>query len=160
MCHSLKIIKSFSVVIVINRLILSLLLWPKMITLSGFYCTKITNCRISIKLLLLKYFKKYIFLLSKNIRFLVSKKFISYIEQKFISYRAFFQTLKLRCDERFTHAFTACGCVFNEITLVGSNQGNYFENENGLGQTKVITLKTKMHAVNASWKRLSQRSFS
>jgi len=35
---------------------------------------------------------------------------------------------KLRCDERFTHAFTACGCVFKEITLVGSNQGNYFEN--------------------------------
>ncbi len=36
--------------------------------------------------------------------------------------------LKLRCDEHFTHAFTACGCVFKEITLVGSNQGNYFEN--------------------------------
>ncbi len=30
-------------------------------------------------------------------------------------------SLKLRCDERFTHAFTACGCVFKEITLVGSN---------------------------------------
>ncbi len=38
------------------------------------------------------------------------------------------QKLKLRCDERFTHAFTACGCIFKEITLVGSNQGNYFEN--------------------------------
>jgi len=36
--------------------------------------------------------------------------------------------IKLRCDERFTHAFTACGCVFKEITLVGSNQGNYIEN--------------------------------
>jgi hypothetical protein len=36
--------------------------------------------------------------------------------------------LKLRCDERFTHAFTACGCVFNEITLVDPNQDNYFEN--------------------------------
>jgi hypothetical protein len=34
----------------------------------------------------------------------------------------------MRCDERFMHAFTACGCVFKEITLVGSNQGNYFEN--------------------------------
>jgi len=34
----------------------------------------------------------------------------------------------MRCDERFTHAFTACGCVFKVITLVGSNQGNYFEN--------------------------------
>jgi len=37
-------------------------------------------------------------------------------------------SIKQRCDERFTHAFTACGCVFKEITLVGSNQGNYFEN--------------------------------
>jgi len=37
-------------------------------------------------------------------------------------------SIKLRCDERFTHAFTACGCVFKEITLVGSNQGNFFEN--------------------------------
>ncbi len=36
--------------------------------------------------------------------------------------------LKLRCDERFTHAFTACSCVFKEIMLVGTNQGNYFEN--------------------------------
>ncbi len=36
--------------------------------------------------------------------------------------------LELRCDERFTHAITACGCVFKEITLVGSNQGDYFEN--------------------------------
>jgi len=36
--------------------------------------------------------------------------------------------LKLHCDERFTHAFTACGSVFKVITLVGSNQGNYFEN--------------------------------
>jgi len=35
---------------------------------------------------------------------------------------------KLRCDERFTHAFTACGYVFKEITLAGSNQDNYFEN--------------------------------
>ncbi len=29
---------------------------------------------------------------------------------------------------RFTHAITACGLVFKEIMLVGSNQGNYFEN--------------------------------
>jgi hypothetical protein len=39
-----------------------------------------------------------------------------------------FYFIKLRCDERFTHAFTECVCVFKEITLVGSNQGNYFEN--------------------------------
>jgi hypothetical protein len=36
--------------------------------------------------------------------------------------------LKLCCEERFTHALTAFGCVFKEITLVGSNQGNFFEN--------------------------------
>ncbi len=33
-------------------------------------------------------------------------------------------TVKLRCDERFPHAFTACGC---KIKLVGSNQGNLIE---------------------------------
>jgi len=37
-------------------------------------------------------------------------------------------SLNLRCDKRFTHVFTAYGCVFKEITLVESNQGNYFEN--------------------------------
>jgi hypothetical protein len=47
--------------------------------------------------------------------------------------------LKLRCDERFTHAFTACNCVFKEITLVGSNQGNYFENATACSKR---TLKT------------------
>jgi len=26
-------------------------------------------------------------------------------------------TLKLRCDERFPHAFFACGCVFNKRIL-------------------------------------------
>jgi len=36
--------------------------------------------------------------------------------------------IKLRCEERFTLAFTACGCVFKVITLVCANQGNYFEN--------------------------------
>ncbi len=46
---------------------------------------------------------------------------------------------KLRCDERFTHAFTACSCVFKEIALVGTNQGNYFENENACSKR---TLKT------------------
>jgi len=54
--------------------------------------------------------------------------------------------LKLRCDTRFQHAFTACGCVFKEITLVWAN--------------KVLTLKMQLHAVNACWKRLSQLSFS
>jgi len=36
--------------------------------------------------------------------------------------------LKLRCDSRFQHAFTACSCVFKKITLVDANQCNYFEN--------------------------------
>jgi len=38
------------------------------------------------------------------------------------------EELKLRCDSRFQRAFTACSCVFKLITLIGSNQGNYFEN--------------------------------
>jgi len=37
------------------------------------------------------------------------------------------------------HAFTACGCVFKEITLVDSNQGNYFENATACSKR---TLKT------------------
>jgi len=48
-------------------------------------------------------------------------------------------SIKLRCDERFTHAIAACGCVFKEITLVGSNQGNYFENATACSKR---TLKT------------------
>jgi hypothetical protein len=36
--------------------------------------------------------------------------------------------LKLRCDSRFQRAFTAWSCVFKVFTLIGSNQGNYFEN--------------------------------
>jgi len=50
--------------------------------------------------------------------------------------------LKLRCNSRFQRAFTVCNCIFKVITLVGSNQGNYFEN------------------TTACSKRLSQRSFS
>ncbi len=47
--------------------------------------------------------------------------------------------VKLRCDERFMHAFTTCGCVFKEITLVGSNKGNYCENTTACSKR---TLKT------------------
>ncbi len=36
--------------------------------------------------------------------------------------------VKLSCDSRFQRAFTAIVCVFDVITLVGSNQRNYFEN--------------------------------
>jgi hypothetical protein len=34
----------------------------------------------------------------------------------------------LRCDTRFQRAFTACGYVFNIITMVWTNQCNYFKN--------------------------------
>jgi len=51
--------------------------------------------------------------------------------------------VKLSCDSRF-YAFTACSFVFKEITLVGANQGNFFENATACS--------------NARWKRLSQRS--
>jgi len=39
-----------------------------------------------------------------------------------------FDSIKLRCDERFAHEFTACRCVFEVITLVWANQGNYYKN--------------------------------
>jgi len=52
--------------------------------------------------------------------------------------------IKLSCDGRFQSAFTACSWIFKVITPVGSNQGNF--------------LKTQLHAVNARWKRVSQRS--
>jgi len=47
---------------------------------------------------------------------------LSYLRKEMIIFMSF----KLRCDERFTltHAFTACGSIFKEITLFGSNQGN------------------------------------
>ncbi len=38
------------------------------------------------------------------------------------------QTLKLCCDTRFQHAFSACGCVFKVNILVSANQRNFFEN--------------------------------
>ncbi len=50
-----------------------------------------------------------------------------------------FWSVKLRCDERFTHAFTACSCVFKGITLVSSIQGNYFQNATACSKR---TLKT------------------
>ncbi len=46
-----------------------------------------------------------------------------------------FMELKLRCDSRFQNAF----CVFKVITLVGSNQGNFFENATACSKS---TLKT------------------
>ncbi len=60
--------------------------------------------------------------------------------------------LKLSCDSRFQRTFTACSCVFKAITLVGSNQGNYFENTTACIK---CTLKTtvatqpKLNGVNS-----------
>jgi len=60
-----------------------------------------------------------------------------------------FGSLKLRCDERFTHAFTACGCVFKEIALVGSNQGNFFENATNCSKRKLkTTVATQLKLFN------------
>jgi len=42
--------------------------------------------------------------------------------------------LKLSCDNRFQRALTACTGVFKVITLVGSIQGNYFENVSACAQ--------------------------
>jgi len=39
-----------------------------------------------------------------------------------------YYNIKLRCDTRFQHAFPECSCVFKVITLVWSNQRNFFEN--------------------------------
>jgi hypothetical protein len=53
---------------------------------------------------------------------------------------------KATFNTRFQLAFTACGCVFKEITLVGSNQSNFFErapacNKRMLKTTVSIQLK-------------------
>jgi len=45
----------------------------------------------------------------------------------------------LRCYRRFQRVFTSCSCVFKVITLIGSNQGNYFENATEFSKR---TLKT------------------
>ncbi len=48
--------------------------------------------------------------------------------------------VKLRCDTRFQHAFTACSCVFKVITMVWANQRNSFENTTAACSKR--TLKT------------------
>jgi hypothetical protein len=48
------------------------------------------------------------------------------------------ENIKLRCGSRFQRVLTAC-CVFKVITLIGSNQGNYFENATACSKR---TLKT------------------
>jgi len=60
------------------------------------------------------------------------------------SWVKFFLFIKLTCDSRFQRAFTACSCDFKIITLVVSNQDNYFENVTACS--------------NARWKHVSQRT--
>ncbi len=53
--------------------------------------------------------------------------------------------LKLSCDSRFRRAFTAYVCVFKLITLVVSNQHNYFENANAcIKRTLKTTVATQL----------------
>ena len=44
-----------------------------------------------------------------------------------------------RCHMRFQRAFTACCCIFKEITWVGSNQRRYFENAYACNKRKLKT---------------------
>jgi len=63
-----------------------------------------------------------------------------------------------KLQERYN--FMLCGVEIrvdhNCVTVHFSFQRNYL---GWLTQTKVISLKTQLHAFNARWKRLSQRSF-
>ncbi len=59
-------------------------------------------------------------------------------------------SLKLSCDSRFQRAFTACVFVFEVITLVWANQGNFFENATACSKRMRKTL------VATQLKRLNQ----
>jgi len=59
--------------------------------------------------------------------------------------------LKLHCDSRLQRAFTAC----KEITLVGSNQGNYVENAIACSKR---TLKTIV-ATQLKWTKVLYDNF-
>jgi len=51
------------------------------------------------------------------------------------------------------NAFTACGCVLKEITLVGSNQGNFFENSTACSKRKLkTTVATQLYEHAFSFK--------
>ena len=53
----------------------------------------------------------------------------------------FCKSFKAHCHTRFQRAFAAWFCVFKEITLVCSNERNYFENANACSKR---TLKTRV----------------
>jgi len=52
-----------------------------------------------------------------------------------MNFEVLFLTVERRCNERFTHVFTALVALSKELPW--------------FAQTKVITLKTQLHAVNA-----------
>ncbi len=50
--------------------------------------------------------------------------------------------VKLHCDSHFQRAFTSCTFVFKVITLIGSNQGNCFENATTNSKRRLKTTVT------------------
>jgi len=60
---------------------------------------------------------------------------------------------KLSCDSRFQREFNACSFVFKGIARVGSNQGNYFENETACSKRKLKTrVATQLKQINQNLK--------
>ncbi len=72
-------------------------------------------------------------------------------------------SLKLSCDSRFTHAFTACSCVFKVITLVWANQRDFFENATAcskrMRKTLVATQLKTLYKKLMKWKVRSYNTF-
>ncbi len=62
---------------------------------------------------------------------------------------------KLRCNNRFRRAFTACICIFKVITLVWGNQYNYFENATTCSER---TLKTRVAMQLVLWLILCKKT--
>ncbi len=90
------------------------------------------------------------------------------IKQTFwlMAFNVNFIWLKLRCDTRFQHAFTACSCIFKVITLVGSNQGNFFENVTACSKrTLKMTVATQLyffflwHCLNKTKKQINSSRY-
>ncbi len=71
--------------------------------------------------------------------------------------------VKLSCDSRFQRVFTACICVFKVITLVGSNQHNYFENASASSKrTLKMTFATQLQKPHLliHYRKLNSRTFN
>jgi len=82
------------------------------------------------------------------------------IEVKLVPF--FGNCIKLRCDSRFQRAFTACTCVFKVITLIGSNQGDYFENATACSKrTLKKTVATRLYYKwrKTTWRCIARNNF-